>query len=219
VGLLVTCPANSTYDALFRSAAIGAGVDPALVKAHAAVESNFNPRAYRYEAPRPTLPAGDASHGLMQLLYSTALHLGYQGARPTTPDQQNLTGLYAPQANIQLGAQLIAENLAAAGGDADTAIAAYNEGITRALEDRDAGTAWRTFDPEYVAKVKACWATYAADFPESVGPPIPPDQGAGGAAPSEARMFTLTPGRLALLSTIALALLTWGLKHFFGGRQ
>lgn len=177
----MTCPVNHTYDALFQAAGQAYGVDPALLKAHAAQESAFDPHAYRAE-PR----IGDASYGLMQLLYTTARRYSNVSI-PTAADRQELTGLYEPGLNVPLAARLIADNLAAAGGDVDTAIAAYNEGIGRALEDRDARRAWRTYDPNYVANVKACYQAYQADFDGS-GPPAP-DTPAGGLSPGAAKLL------------------------------
>jgi hypothetical protein len=51
------------------------------------IESSFNPRAYRFE---PHLHK--ASYGLMQLLYSTACQMGYNGG--------NVKDLYDPKTNL-----------------------------------------------------------------------------------------------------------------------
>lgn len=72
----------------------GLGLDPADVLAFIAVESSFRPNAYRYE---PHL--GDASYGLMQVLYGTARFVGYSGA----PE-----GLYDPETNIRMGMRYVA---------------------------------------------------------------------------------------------------------------
>jgi soluble lytic murein transglycosylase-like protein len=186
-GPVSLCPNNHSYDAVFAAAGAAYGVDPALVKAHAAIESAFNPRAYRAE-PR----IGDASYGLMQLLYATASQYS-NVEEPTSADQAALSGLYAPGVNIPLGARVIADNLARASGDVEVAIAAYNEGIGRALADRSSGTPWRTFDPQYVAKVKQCWDAYRGDF--AGGPPAPDTPAAAGGSPG--------------LKALGLALLTF----------
>ncbi|HEX6960210.1 MAG TPA: lytic transglycosylase domain-containing protein [Ferrovibrio sp.] len=67
----------------------GGFFDPALVMGVMQQESAFNPMAYRYEASR-----GEASYGLMQLLYSTARDRGFSG---------DPAGLYDPATNIALG--------------------------------------------------------------------------------------------------------------------
>jgi soluble lytic murein transglycosylase-like protein len=54
------------------------------------IESSFNPRAYRFE-PR----LHKASYGLMQLLYSTACQMGYNGG--------NFKDLYDPKTNLRYG--------------------------------------------------------------------------------------------------------------------
>ncbi|OGG13899.1 hypothetical protein A3D77_05140 [Candidatus Gottesmanbacteria bacterium RIFCSPHIGHO2_02_FULL_39_11] len=63
-------------------------IQPQLIFATIMTESMGNPRSYRYESR-----LGEASYGLGQILYSTALSLGYSGS----PE-----GLYDPQTNIDL---------------------------------------------------------------------------------------------------------------------
>jgi hypothetical protein len=88
-------------------------LDPALVAAVVEQESDFDPLAYREE---PHL--GDASRGLMQLLYSTARGLGYNGP----PD-----GLFDIETNLQLGSSFL-RHLLHRYGDQRSALAAYNAG-------------------------------------------------------------------------------------------
>jgi len=95
----------------------------AFVKGVIASESSFNPRAVRGEAH-----LADASHGLMQLLYSTAQSLGYTGARPTETDRQSLKGLYDPRTNIMLGTRYLNKLVIRYGGDIERAASAYNGG-------------------------------------------------------------------------------------------
>ncbi|MCA3247278.1 MAG: transglycosylase SLT domain-containing protein, partial [Azospirillum sp.] len=64
--------------------------DPRDVLATIAVESSFNPAAYRFE---PHL--GEASYGLMQILWSTARQM----ERGLTDPSQ----LYDPETNIRIG--------------------------------------------------------------------------------------------------------------------
>jgi len=62
---------------------------------------------------------GDASYGLMQILYGTAQKLGYIG----DPD-----GLYDPATNIHWAVMLMAENRARYGNDFSRNYSAYNSG-------------------------------------------------------------------------------------------
>lgn len=86
-----------------------------LVKGLIASESQFKPEAIRGEAH-----LGDASRGLMQLLYSTAQSLGYKGEP---------SGLFDPLTNIQLGTKLLAQDLRRVGGDVPAALSMYNGGF------------------------------------------------------------------------------------------
>jgi soluble lytic murein transglycosylase-like protein len=95
----------------------------AFVKGVLASESAFNPRAVRGEAH-----LADASHGLMQMLYSTAQALGYTGAKPTEADRQALRGLYDPATNITLGTRYLHRLVSRYGGDIERAASAYNGG-------------------------------------------------------------------------------------------
>ena len=58
----------------FDKAATSFNIPVALLKAIAAKESSFNPKAYKSE---PKIK--DASRGLMQVLYRTATGLGFKG--------------------------------------------------------------------------------------------------------------------------------------------
>jgi soluble lytic murein transglycosylase-like protein len=156
--------APGTWDGLFWLAAVryagGTGLDPAsfaaLLKAHAQIESSFNPAAYRAES------GGRASRGLMQILDTTARALGYTG--PLGNDTTHTGGLYDPAIEIPLAAQLIRQNLQAANGAVNVAIAAYNEGSSRALQDFETGAPWRTTDPNYVSKVRAALSDFLPYF-------------------------------------------------------
>jgi soluble lytic murein transglycosylase-like protein len=142
------------FDGLFWLAALrwapGTGLDTAtfaaLLKAHAQAESNFDPAVV---GPEATI----VSRGLMQLTERTARALGYTG--PLGDDTMRTGGLYEPATAVPLAAALVHENLVGAGGNVNAAIAAYNEGLPRALADAAAGMPWRTYDPAYVPKVRA----------------------------------------------------------------
>jgi soluble lytic murein transglycosylase-like protein len=107
-------------------------VDPDLIEAIVWQESSGYPSAYRYEPayweryckndPRfaheePRRIA--ASYGLMQLMYPTALSLGYTG----TPE-----GLFEIEVNLDLGTKLVAQLLQRYHGQRLLALAAYNGG-------------------------------------------------------------------------------------------
>lgn len=191
-------PAVSSFDALFLSAATrwagGTGLDPAsfaaLLKAHAAVESNLKPGAFRRE------PGHRASRGLMQILDTTAQALGMGGSLGN--DSTRSGGLYDPAVAIPLAAQLVAQNLQSTGGNINAAIAAYNEGITRAQEDAAGETAWRTSDPAYVSKVQAAFTQYAPDF--QAGPVVADDP---------TTVASVSPAVLASLLGLGIAFLVW----------
>lgn len=103
-------------------------VPRALLLAVARHESaGFYPDAHRGE---PHL--GDSSHGLMQLLLSTARGLGYGGAAGAWDEvHRKGSGLYDPYVNLTLGARHL-RNLQARTGDLQTTIAAYNAGLGNA---------------------------------------------------------------------------------------
>jgi hypothetical protein len=104
-------------------------VPPALILAVAKHESGgFYPDAARGE---PHL--GDSSHGLMQLLLSTARGEGYSLASPGgwNPLSKTGTGLYNPKTNLTLGAKHL-RRLYMATGDLEATLSAYNAGLGNA---------------------------------------------------------------------------------------
>lgn len=105
------------YKQIILSAAKRYGILPELIAAHIQQESNWDPRAYRYEAA-----INDASYGLMQLLSRTASEV----AKRTISGEM----LYDPTLNIELGSALIAKNLSRWPNIKD-AVAAYNAGKPR----------------------------------------------------------------------------------------
>lgn len=117
------------YDAVLYRAAGAHGITPPLLKALVAAESAFNPRAYREEPPKASLPptpdypnGGDASYGLTQVLSRTARGMGYTGV---------LSGLFDVGTNLTLGATYLGQQLARYSGDIAKAVAAYNAGSAR----------------------------------------------------------------------------------------
>lgn len=110
------------FDELVQSISdsFGNRVQPELIKAIIAAESGFRPEAVRGEPQQ-----GDASIGLMQVLYATSKTLGYPGA---IGEASKLTGLFRPDANLYIGTKLLDQLLVKTGGNVDAAISAYNGG-------------------------------------------------------------------------------------------
>jgi soluble lytic murein transglycosylase-like protein len=96
------------FAALIESVAVRHGIDPALVHAVIAAESNY----------RPTARSHVGARGLMQLMPSTARDLGVA----------NTGQLYDPEQNIEAGVKYLKVLLARFDGDLPTALAAYNAG-------------------------------------------------------------------------------------------
>jgi soluble lytic murein transglycosylase-like protein len=97
--------APGQIDGLVQSNAATFGVDPNLIRAVIANESNFNPNA--------TSNAG--AQGLMQLMPDTAASLG-------------VTNSYDPTQNVWGGTRYLRSMIDRFGGDLPKAIAAYNAG-------------------------------------------------------------------------------------------
>lgn len=132
------------HDIYFEAASDEFGVPFALLKAHAIVESSLNASAFRDENPsKRDDRIGWASRGLMQILWSPlepkkgdngvnrdrwvkygypAESLGIDGIRQ-----------FEPNVNIRIAAQLIKDNLKAAGGNLRDAINMYNTGKKEAV--------------------------------------------------------------------------------------
>ncbi len=120
-------PGQTTYADLIEGYADAFGVPPAFGYGIIAQESGFNPNATRQEPAvycAATGQTGDASYGLMQVLYCTALGLGYTGSP---------LGLLDPDTNVQLGMQLLGALLATHDQDEAAAASAYNGGDRPAL--------------------------------------------------------------------------------------
>ncbi|MFP8875024.1 MAG: transglycosylase SLT domain-containing protein [Myxococcota bacterium] len=97
-------PRGSRYDAMIRRASRAHRLEPALVKAVIAVESNFDSRAV----------SNRGAQGLMQLMPETARELGVEDA-------------FVPEENVEGGARYLRQMLDRF-GDVRRALAAYNAG-------------------------------------------------------------------------------------------
>lgn len=172
---------ENAFDAQVAQAASTYGVAVPLIKAVIAVESGFNPNAYRAEAPRPSLPptadfpnGGDASLGLMQLLVRTARTLGYNGP---------MNGLYDPGINIGLGTRLLRDNLKRTGGNVSDAISAYNGGFRPALGFGSPLSTGLYGNQAHVSKVLAALAYFEGEGGSAgTSPATFPDAGRDGNA-------------------------------------
>lgn len=102
------------FDDIIATMAARYGVPPAWIYAVIEVESAFDPNAYRAE---PKI--SDASYGLMQLLSRTARGLGFEG---------DVSGLFEPAVNIELGTKLLGQLRASYGDDFQRVYSAYNSG-------------------------------------------------------------------------------------------
>jgi soluble lytic murein transglycosylase-like protein len=131
-------PEFEGYDRLILSASDAYDVDPALVKAVIAAESNFDPRA----------TSSKGAQGLMQLMPRTARVLGVNDP-------------YSPQDNVLAGARYLREMLDRY-GDMTRALAAYNAGPTAV--DRYRGVPPYRETQKYVSRVLHYYRGYHRDF-------------------------------------------------------
>lgn len=112
---------NTDFDDIIFEKARVHGLDPILIKAIIQAESNFDPRAYRYERH-----INDASRGLMQILLGTARWMGYTG--DAGDDQTRSGGLYDPRTNIEYGTRYLKYLRNRFAGDLGKMISGYNTG-------------------------------------------------------------------------------------------
>ena len=131
-------PVNHGYDSLIRREARANRLDPALVKAVIAAESNFSPQAV----------SRAGAQGLMQLMPKTALGLGVEDP------------FKAPE-NVSGGSKYLRQMLDRY-GDLTRALAAYNAG-PKAV-DRYNGVPPYPETKAYVKRVLAYYRGYRGDF-------------------------------------------------------
>ncbi|GAB6158129.1 hypothetical protein JCM39194_13290 [Desulfotomaculum varum] len=127
---------SKPYEAVVEKAALRHGVDPALCKAVARVESGFNPGA----------TSGAGAMGLMQLMPDTARRLG-------------VTNPFDPEQNADAGVRYLKSMLEKYKGDVKLALAAYNAGP--AAVDRHRGVPPYGETLQYIDKVTGFWRLYA----------------------------------------------------------
>ena len=96
---------RSAYDAIIERYAVQHGVDPVLVRAVIAVESNFDPRCVSHKGAR----------GLMQLMPETARRYGVRD-------------IFDVEQNIRGGVRYLADLLELFPNDLSRTLAAYNAG-------------------------------------------------------------------------------------------
>lgn len=133
---------QATLDPIILAMSQKYNIEPAWIKAHIKVESNWDVNASRFEAHK-----GDASWGLMQLLLTTA-----KGVLEN-PDLTT-TQLIQPAVNIEAGTKLLSQLWTRFGNMRD-AIAAYNAGSPR-LDNT--GRAY--VNQDYVDKVTNAYNQY-----------------------------------------------------------
>ena len=136
------------YDFIYEANADKYDVPFALLKAHSLQESSINPDAFLDENPqKDPKRVGWASRGLMQLLFwpgSTRFEkYGFSADRD--PDD-----LYDPSTNVEIAAQLIADNLKSCKGSIRDAINMYNAGVKESV---------RQAPGNYVGKVLGYYST------------------------------------------------------------
>lgn len=115
---------ENEFDPIVDRASARYSVPANIIKGVMAKESSFNPQAYKSE---PQI--NDASRGLMQVLFSTAVWAGF-------PRSADVNDLYKPDTNIPLGAIVLRRNMdmvkkANPAGTWEDAISIYNAGATK----------------------------------------------------------------------------------------
>lgn len=117
------------------------GVDPILVKAHAFVESSFNPRAKNL---------ADPSYGLMQITPALAFDYGLI-SNWKNPSSVEIDLIYIPENNLSVACWFIARLHKEL--PFDGAIQAYNVGLTGYKNGKRA--------PTYLERIKKYYAKFS----------------------------------------------------------
>ena len=146
-------PLEDSYDRLILRSARNHRVEPALVKAVIAAESNFEPRAV----------SRVGAQGLMQLMPATARQLGVRDP-------------FHPGENVDGGTRYLRDMLDRY-GDLKRALAAYNAGPQAVDRYRGVPPYPETLD--YVTRVLNYYRGYHAEFRSRaprLGPPIAPQK-------------------------------------------
>ena len=112
------------FDSAIYQEAENQGVPPVLIKAVIGTESSFNPSAFR-EEKTASGEIWDTSYGLMQLLFRTAVSLGFPD------DRSRYMELMDPAVNIHYGTILLKQLIARYGFNPKDIYAAYNSGAVR----------------------------------------------------------------------------------------
>lgn len=128
-------PKKSDLSKLIEAKSYKYGLDPALVRAVIAVESDFNPLAVSVKG----------AMGLMQLMPMTAFELGVSNS-------------FNPEANIDGGTRYLRYLLDYFNWDIDLALAAYHAGINRVIQYTGIPPIPATH--QYVKKVKGVYRGY-----------------------------------------------------------
>ncbi len=126
---------QADFNKLIESKSYKYGLHPALVKAIIAVESDFNPNAVSVKGAR----------GLMQLMPMTANELGVFNS-------------FDPESNIDGGTRYLRYLLDYFSWDVDLALAAYNAGIMRVIQNTGIPPIPATH--EYISRVKTNYRKY-----------------------------------------------------------
>ncbi|NMC98906.1 MAG: lytic transglycosylase domain-containing protein [Bacteroidales bacterium] len=111
---------ENAFDKEFLQVMNETGCPISVLKGFVALESAFNPKAYRYEEHRK-----DASYGLAQILYQTAKGYGFTGK----PED-----LFDPYLSLKYGA-LFLKDLAKKYNNPFDLIASYNMGYPRKITE------------------------------------------------------------------------------------
>lgn len=143
------------FQALFDRSARDNGLDPALVKAVAAVESAFDPDAVSEKG----------AVGLMQILPRTGERYGVSGDARRSVSAK----LRDPATNVRIGTRYLRDLLARFSNDLTLALAAYNAG-EGAVESHDNTVPPYAETRGYVRLVQQFYALYRPDSAATAAP-------------------------------------------------